>query len=369
MMRQAWVILVLGLAPTPSFAGIEINSRQGEQVFLAHGCPTCHTARGEPQKAAPKAAPDIVGRLDRDYTAASMASEFWNHAPQMWEAVKKNPTLKLELSESDVADLFGFFYSVRFFESLGDGGRGKRVFTQKCAECHALVGDGVPGNAVPDWASLEDPVDLVRRAWLHADDIVRALDSRREKWSRLDNQEMTDLLVYLQNLPATRSRELHLELPAGGKGAALISQKGCADCHKGPMALEKRLGKLTLTEVATAMWNHAPKVTSRIPRMTVEEMREIISYAWSQQFFSPQGDGRRGRRVFQTKCSSCHEGSGSAPRIRPRSTPYSALTMVAAVWRHDWRMMEAAAQRGQSWPTLTAAQMADVAAYLGSIRD
>ena len=363
-MRCAWVVVVLGLVPAPSFAGIEINSKRGEQVFLTQGCPTCHTVRGGEQKAAP----NIVRRLDRNYTAAAMASEFWNHAPQMWEAAKKNPSLKPELSESDVADLFGFLYAVRFFENLGDAGRGKRVFTQNCVKCHALVGDGVPGNPVAEWASLVDPVDLLRRTWLHADDIVRALDSRREKWSRLDSQEMTDLLVYLQNLPATRSRELHFELPTGEKGAELISAKGCVDCHKGSLALEKRLGKLTLTEVATAMWNHAPKITSRMPRMTVEEMREIISYAWSQQFFSPLGDERRGRRVFQATCSSCHEGSVTARRIRPRSTPYSALTMVSAVWRHDWRMIELAAQKGQSWPTLTASQMADLAAYLGSLR-
>jgi cytochrome c2 len=180
---------------------------------------------------------------------------------------------------------------------------------------------------------------------------------------------MTDLLVYLQNLPAAQSRELHFELPTGEKGADLISTKGCANCHTGSMALEKRLGKLTLTEVATAMWNHAPQITSRIPPMTVEEMREIISYAWSQQFFSPVGDERRGRRVFQAKCGSCHEGSGTAPRIRPRDTPYSSLTMVSAVWRHDWRMIEAAAQRGQSWPTLTASQMADLSAYFSALRE
>jgi len=367
-MRHAWVIVLLGSMSMPSFGGVEINSKRGEQIFLTQGCPTCHAVRGEQQKAAATTAPNIVRRLDRNYTAASMASEFWNHAPQMWEAVKKNPTLKLELSESDVADLFGFFYASRFFEGLGDGGRGKRVFTQKCAKCHTLSGDGVPGNPVPDWNSLADPVDLVRRTWLHADDIIRALDSRKESWSRLDPQELTDLLVYLQNLPATRSRELQFDLPTGEKGAELISAKGCVNCHTGSMALETRLGKLTLTEVATAMWNHAPQITGRIPRMTVEEMREIISYAWSQQFFSPSGDERRGRRVFQSKCSSCHEGSGTAPRIGPRSTPYSSLTMVSIVWRHDWRMIEAATQKGQSWPTLTPSQMADVAAYLSSLR-
>jgi len=113
-MRHVWVIVVRGVVPTPSFAGIEVNSTRGEQVFLAQGCPSCHTVRGEQQKAATNAAPNIVSRLDRNYTAASMASEFWNHAPQMWEATKKNPTLKLELSESDAADLFGFFMQCDF---------------------------------------------------------------------------------------------------------------------------------------------------------------------------------------------------------------------------------------------------------------
>jgi cytochrome c2 len=96
-MRHAWVIILLGL--TPSFGGIEANSKRGEQVFLTQGCPTCHAVRGEPQNAASGAIPNVVRRLDRNYTAAAMASEFWNHAPQMWEAAKKNPALKPELTD------------------------------------------------------------------------------------------------------------------------------------------------------------------------------------------------------------------------------------------------------------------------------
>jgi mono/diheme cytochrome c family protein len=372
-MQRILFIVLVGLNSTLSFGGIAANSRRGEQVFLAQGCPACHAVRGESPAASSGAAlgvaPNIVRRLDRNYTAAAMASEFWNHAPQMWAAAKSNPALKPELAESDVADLFGFLYAVRFFESPGDAARGKRIFTQKCAQCHALTGGGLVARPAESWASLADPVELVRRMWLHADDMVKAIDSRKEHWSRLESREMTDVLVYLQNLPATRSRELHLELPTGEKGAELISSKGCAECHTGNMALEARLGKLTLTDAAAAMWNHAPKMAGRVPSVTVEDMREIISYAWSQQFFSPAGDERRGGVVFHDKCSTCHEKSGIGPEIRPRRAPYSALTMVSAVWRHDGKMVEEAAKSGHTWPTLTASQMTDLASYLSSLRE
>jgi len=121
-MRHVWVIVVRGVVPTPSFAGIEVNSTRGEQVFLAQGCPSCHTVRGEQQKAATNAAPNIVSRLDRNYTAASMASEFWNHAPQMWEATKKS-NAQAGVIRVGCCRSVRIFYAVRFFESLGDGGR------------------------------------------------------------------------------------------------------------------------------------------------------------------------------------------------------------------------------------------------------
>ena len=53
----------------------------------------------------------------------------WNHAPMMWTAIRENSVRPPDLDEQAAADLFAYFYSVRFFENPGDAGRGKQLFT------------------------------------------------------------------------------------------------------------------------------------------------------------------------------------------------------------------------------------------------
>ncbi len=367
MTRQCVYVFFLlasfGRASPPT--SVEVNSRRGEQVYHSQSCPICHKTEVDPAKPGP----NLVRRLDRDFTAASLTSRIWNHAPGMWEEARKSPDLTSHMSEADVADLFGFFYSVRFFEKPGDAGRGKRVFKEKeCAGCHALESGGGPGKPVKQWAALIDPVDMVQRMWIHVEDVATATESHM-KWRELTAQDLSDILVYLQNMPATKPDKLKFELPVGKYGAELIQTKGCTECHYGAKALERTLWKKTLTEAAVDMWNHAPHMPHRISHVTADEMREIISYAWSQDFFTPRGDPNHGQKVFQSKCNgSCHGLSALTPMIRARTSDYTAMSIVSAVWAHDAKPFTAITAHERPWPTLTPSEMANVIAYLNSLR-
>ena len=73
---------------------------------------------------------------------------------------------KPDLDEQQAADLFAYFYSLRYFEEPGDGGRGKQIFARKrCSSCHSSGGGAPP---VEIWPVVEDPLELARAMWNHA---------------------------------------------------------------------------------------------------------------------------------------------------------------------------------------------------------
>src|SRR5204863_8138442 len=117
-------------------------------------------------------------------------------------------------------------------------------------------------------------------------------------WPELSAQDLTDILVYLRNLPSIRNAAVRFAITSGANGQALFTSKGCAICHTADLTLPPRLKNKTLTEIAVAMWNHEPMMAPVPPSLDVEEMREIVSYLWAQQFFEDSGNAAAGERVF-----------------------------------------------------------------------
>src|SRR5271157_1416748 len=88
----AWSALAAGIVPG--------DARRGEQLFKSEQCVLCHSFKG----VGGTVAPDLSTHIDRDYTPAVMASLMWNHAPDMWSAMKKLGIVKAELSPESAAD-------------------------------------------------------------------------------------------------------------------------------------------------------------------------------------------------------------------------------------------------------------------------
>ena len=354
------ILLLTALLPA-LVSAIEADAKRGADLFTRYHCTYCHSVTGNPGKAG---APNLGQRLDRAYSPAGIASRMWNHAPKMWAAMKQSDVDIPAMSEADASDLFAFFYATRYFEQRGDAARGKAVFCEKnCVLCHALNGPEKPARA---WKSLADPVDLATAMWNHAGEMEKSTKAEQFRWPRMSPMQLTDLLVYLQNLPETRTMQFTFKLPNGAGGKALMEEKGCNGCHKGAMALETLMGNLTLTEVAAGLWNHAPKMREKAKPVTSDEMRIILASAWAEQFFRSNGNADKGGKLFAAQCAGCHNNAASgAPGLATGKKDFSSISMVSSLWKHGPRMLSKLEAEHKPWPELKPVDMANLIAYLG----
>jgi mono/diheme cytochrome c family protein len=365
-----WRISILLAAATGAHAAVvAADSNRGARLFESLACIQCHGVNGR----GARIGPDLGRLVDRNFTPASLAATMWNHAPAMWAAMRERSIPVGQLDEQAAADLFAYFYSARFFEKPGDAARGKRLFADRgCARCHGLTESLQPGiQAVSQWRSLNSPIALAEEMWNHLPNMRAAAGLREMTLPQLTSQELTDLLVYLRNLPSMREKPGEFRTAAGEKGEALFQSKDCARCHQTGAAFAGRIKGSTLTEIAAAMWNHAPRMAAAGAKpATFEpgEMRELLSYLWAKQFFENSGDAAGGKRVFSAKrCASCHEDAASgAPQLAGRGRQFSGAFMVSALWHHGPAMLEQMKSKNITWPRFDGREMADLIGYLNS---
>jgi mono/diheme cytochrome c family protein len=353
--------LLVAAMITSVSAQTEADASRGPQILKTQNCVECHTVGSD--NASKRTAPALGPSLNREYSAAGLVSAMWNHAPTMWSAMKHATIAKPTLTDKDSADLMAYFASLRYFEPAGDAGRGmKLVVSKNCVQCHAVAGVG-SGVAKPmyQWESVADPVDLVQRMWNHAPQMRKAQADRGMKWPGLTAQDLSDILVYARSLPGRTAGPAYFGMPPIETGASLLEANGCTTCHKGALSLDTRTVNRSLTEIAAAMYNHAPKMLQNPSGVSSEEMRTIVGRLWGKQFLHPAGNQDRGRQLFITaKCDTCH-GLEGAPKLAGR---VSTVRMMSAIWEHGEQMHSKMQSNKASWPTLSEKQMSDLISYL-----
>ncbi|MEZ5404148.1 MAG: cytochrome c [Bryobacteraceae bacterium] len=362
-------LLLLLQAPVPAQAPVPGDAARGARLFDSQRCVVCHAVQGR----GGKLAPDLGKSTGRAFTPALLASLVWNHSPEMWTAFEGMGIEKPKLDEQQAADLFAYFYAFRYFEKPGDAARGRQVFLDKsCAQCHGLRQGEGPAAAPPvsNWTSLGSPLLLAGALWNHASAMEAAMKQRGLRWPTINAQQLTDLLVYLRNLPGSKTVESGLSTGSPEAGEALFRAKGCVTCHKGSLDLVTRGGGKTPTDFAAAMWNHAPLMFYKTPQLAEGEMRELAGYLWTLQYFEERGDPKHGARVYQRKhCDTCHaDASWLAPSLTKRAQPLNAIGVVSALWRHGPQMRKTMQERNIEWPRFRDDEMRDLIAYVNSLR-
>ncbi len=357
--------LALFMISAASYAAvISADSTRGAGLFETLSCIQCHSVNGR----GGTIAPDLGRLVDRNFTPASLAATMWNHAPTMWGAMHTRDINAGNLTEQGAADLLAFFYAARFFEKPGDAARGKALFSEKhCADCHGITSAKLPAaKPVSEWQGINQPIELVDAMWNHATTMKAEFTRQKIAWPRLDSQDLTDILVYARNLPATRRAPAHIDINAGAEGAALFREKECAGCHTGKLSLPPLLKGQTLTDIAVEMWNHEPLMAATPPQLDLGQMRQIISYVWAEQFFEGSGNAAAGARVFKEKhCAACHNNpSSGATSLAGRN--FDAAAMISALWRHGPGMLERMKTQNIGWPRFEDHQMSDLLAFLNS---
>jgi cytochrome c2 len=297
-----------------------------------------------------------------------MAGSLWNHAPAMWAAMESAGVAVPLLSEQETADLFVYLFAAHRFERPGDAKRGEQVLLAKrCGECHGIRTAAREGiQPVAAWNPVADPIALAQRMWNHSREMRLALDRVKIPYPQLSAQELTDLLAYLRR---TQKPGQASDL-SSGSGEKLFLAKGCAGCHRGALALEARPTRYSLADFAAVMWNHSFQGPTEPAPLSYDEMRRLLGYVVSTQFFEEGGDLERGEKVFARKrCAACHDDpSSGAPSRSVMAGTMTSFGMVAAIWEHGPAMLKRMRLNKIPWPRFSGSEMADLTAYLHGLQ-
>lgn len=166
-------------------------------------------------------------------------------------------------------------------------------------------------------------------------------------------------------------------------GSRVFGAKGCVKCHSingvggkvGP-DLARRLRPRSFYDVATAMWNHLPRMADRMkrlgitrPQLTAQEAGDLVGFLFTLHYFDPPGNVAAGRQLFsEKKCIVCHQVGGTGGVVGPNLDSLkqfaSPIYVASAMWNHGPAMAEAMKAKGVERPTFTAQELRDLIAFL-----
>jgi mono/diheme cytochrome c family protein len=166
-------------------------------------------------------------------------------------------------------------------------------------------------------------------------------------------------------------------------GARVFGAKGCVKCHSingvggkvGP-DLARALKPRSFYDVATAMWNHLPRMAARMkqlgitrPQLTAQEAGDLVGFLYTLNYFDPPGNRAVGRQLFsEKKCIVCHQVGGTGGVVGPNLDSLkqfaSPIYVASAMWNHGPAMAEAMKAKGVERPTFTAQELRDLIAFL-----
>jgi mono/diheme cytochrome c family protein len=266
---------------------------------------------------------------------------------------------------------------------IGSPRAGAELFQKKgCAHCHAVKGLG--GTFGPDLGSAgtsrSHPDQLVVAMWNHAPRMWKRMQAERLDYPRLDDQEMADVFAYLF---VARHGD---EAGDAARGRQLYETKGCTRCHgasnTNTTGGDRALGKsASPVEWARAMWNHPPvtEVGGEPPTFEGREMNDLLAYARGASVPGPDrlllaADPDRGWKLFRDRsCVACHSVKDETGKVGPQlgpgcELPATIVQLAGTLWNHSEAMSRAMRERGVTRPSFDGQEMADLVAFLYSVR-
>ena len=379
------LVSLTGTAPGQPLSSPVQDPLAGSRLFGAKGCATCHAVKGIGGTVGPD-----LGRITRARTFFDLAAGLWNHAPRMAARMRELRIERPRLDAREAGDIVAFLFSVDYFDPLGRPAIGRRLFVEKrCVACHQVGGvGGVTGPSLDSLKRYASPIYLAAAMWNHGPRMVEAMKARGIPRPTFKDRELSDLIAYLGEGSPTSAEDALYVLPGrAAEGRLLFAQKRCIDCHTaggqggrlGP-DLAERSRELSLAQFATAMWNKAPAMTAAmkvravpVPQLQPEEMADIVAYLYAVRYFAQPGDPRRGSVVAAGKgCLGCHALDGDRGKAGPSLAAVAGLdspaTVLAALWNHSFIAAAAPGRSPVGWSEMRAEDMADLTAFLQSLR-
>ena len=389
MRRKGLVLSVALLLPRLALAQPLFNPTQdplaGERVFHAKGCVKCHAING----IGAKVGPDLA-RTPRPHTFYDLAAALWNHAPKMAARMRQLGITRPQLDARESGDLTAYLFTLNYFDPKGNATLGQRLFSAKrCIVCHR-VGEtgGTIGPRLDGLKQFGSPIYLATAMWNHGPQMAEVMQREKVERPTFKGSELVDLIAYVTAASPKPSYGPLYVLPGRAEaGGRLFVEKRCVECHPlggsgdsiAPNLTERALHR-SLTEFAAAMWNKAPKMleamkarTVRVPQLRPEETADIVAFLYSARYFKQAGDPRNGTIVATNKgCLNCHGLYGERGKVAGDldaapgvDTPAGVLS---ALWNHLFIAEPKLERVTTPWPTFRGEEMADLVAYLRSLK-
>jgi len=265
------------------FAGDPGDRSNGEKVFIAKGCAKCHLFGGQAGLA------PTIPQLMRLASPIALAQAMWNHAAPMDEKMADLGIQRPELTGHEMADLLAFLSGPggaqsAFAESPGDPRVGKVLFeTKQCARCH-LPQPGAT-EAVYDLTKshwYDTATGVAASMWNHSVEMAEARQNLGVPPARFQGTEMADVLAYLYMMRSTQ------KIGDATRGKEVFVAKYCSKCHgeggSGPNLVAGAAAR-SPAQLASAMWNHAPKMEEKVqelglewPTLTATDVGDLLAY-------------------------------------------------------------------------------------------
>ncbi len=354
------------------------NPLKGQIVFEEKGCVSCHSIGGYGGTEGPD--------LSRELYFGSileLSSTIWNHTPQMNRKYRQLRMNRPQFSESEMLDLFGFLYYLRYLGEPGSVASGKKLLEKKgCISCHKVGGTGGSSGPELDRTQKEtSPISIVQAMWNHNPLMHEQIKKMGIKYPTLSGQDVADITVYIRQASIGGS-EVRMAPGDPANGRKVFENKKCGNCHLVEGKAKKIAPSLSridlrkgVTEVASSMWNHGPAMLAQMnkesiewPRFDKNEMADLIAYLYFLGFEDKPGDEVEGEQTFvKNGCFDCHKSGGKAPNLSTVKQFSSPIQMIQLMWNHATEMEDLFISQNKKWPTLDTDDMRNVYAYLRKV--
>jgi cytochrome c2 len=172
------------------------NPEKGKKTYSEKGCTRCHSIRGKRRSIGPD-----LGKQQLQRSVTEIAGKMWNHGPQMWTKMVELRISTPLFTAEEMADLIAYLYFIAYFDETGDMQKGEVLFYKKgCSACHSLGGDVEKvGPNLTESEAIKSPIHLASAMWNHASTMEEALTEKGIPWPRFEENEMRDLVTYIQS--------------------------------------------------------------------------------------------------------------------------------------------------------------------------
>lgn len=365
--RRAVGILLLAVAPAAAQVAQRVPA--GAAVFGEKGCASCHAVDGVGGGVGPD-----LGRAAAPASLFALGAAMWNHLPAMAARMRQDDRRPPRLAPWEAADLVAFLFAIRYYNPPGDARLGEAVFTGKgCVRCHQVRGaGGAIGPPLDGVAERWSPIELAAAMWNHAPGMERAMETRGLVRPTLTGAELGHLRAFLGAGAAAPAGAAPLHVLPGRDevGRRLFREKRCGVCHRPGGGGPDLAGapRRDLSDFAAAMWNKAPRMLEaarrrglQLPRLESDEMADLVAYLGTLQYVAGEGAPARGAaRLEDLGCTACHAPGARAVNLRRVRGTATRAAVLAGLWNH---VTLADSVAPGEWPTLSAAAVADLAAY------